>query len=145
MKITKLLIHRPFMYFWGKYVNDFNIKVHCAKCLIGHYSNFIKKETDLFEFELNEFPFKYFYICGVSKPYRWHENFHLALKESKGKNLYVKENGIEAWIEDAERIEIQKLDYPEEYSSQKPFHTCRNWQFGYQMFALNNQGFFSTR
>jgi hypothetical protein len=144
MKIKKLLIQRPFQYFWGKYVNDFNIKVHCANCLIGHYSSIIKKDCNLIDSELNEFPFKYFYICGVAKPYRWQNNFHLAVKESKGHNVYSNENGVEVWIEDAERIEIQHLEYPEVYEKNKPFSTCRNWQFGYQMFTLNKQGFFTV-
>ena len=119
MKIAKLLIKSPFLYFWGKYVNDFNIKVHCANCLIGNYSEIIKKDTNLSNVELNEFPFKYFYICGVAKPYKWSNNFHLALKESKGHDLYVNENGIEVRIEDAERIEIKRLPYPENYEKKR--------------------------
>jgi hypothetical protein len=132
--IKAIKLEADFKYLWLKYVDDYDLNNHCAKSLIGGYSkkihNKISIENELF---LNEFNSKVYYLCGVSLPFNYNNNFHLAFKYLKGSFISIKENGIEIIIENAERIIIQKQNfYNHEKGNNKQFHTCRNWQFAYQ-------------
>lgn len=66
--VTHNLKVTGFKYFWLKYVRGFDPTVHCAKCLLGDYS----QKVNLFmpvntEIELNEFSdYKCLYLCGVT-------------------------------------------------------------------------------
>lgn len=136
--IEKLEIYGDFRYLWMKYVNAFNLTTHCAGCLVGEYEpNVSPNLMRLDDFKLNRFNAEYYYLCGVSKPYKWENNFHLAFKYKQGSSIQVKRNGIFIKIQDAEEIIIQNLGV-EKYSSltqnghKKEFRTCRNWQFAFQ-------------
>lgn len=82
MKINKIIVKNNFMYIWLKSVDDVDLTKHCAKCLIGEYNESINKHTRVNNnIQLdNE---KIYYLCGVSKPYVWDNNFHLAFKKKK--------------------------------------------------------------
>lgn len=122
---------RLFRFVWLKYVTGVNTNVHCARCLLGYYSERISPTLErLTDIRLSERDCKYYYLCGVSSPYRWEENFHIAFRFKPGATLRVNELGIELEIENAERIPIVKL---EKYNHPKgklgAYTTCRNWQF----------------
>lgn len=120
-----------FKYLWLKYVAGVDLNVHCARCLVGWYSKRIQPDLqDRSDIVLDEHQTEYFYLCGVSSPYRWERNFHLAFRYKAGNTLRIMENGIEIVIEDAERIQIVKLDkYDHPKGSIGAYNTCRNWQF----------------
>jgi len=138
---VKLEANKPaltgFRYFWGKTVNGFDETVHCAKCLIGDYSKQIARNmlanTEL-EIKLNEG--QLFYICGVSEPYKWANNAHIALRQKDGAEakltLYT---GDILHIRGAEQVHFDDSVAMTEYGHKtKAFTTCRNFQFGAYLF-----------
>lgn len=136
--IKKLEVYGQFRYLWMKYVQGFNLANHCAGCLVGEYEpNVSVNLMRLDDFKLNRYPANYFYLCGVSKPYKWENNFHLAFRYKEGSTISVKNNGIFIEIENAEQIIIQNLGVDmysklTQYGHKKEFRTCRNWQFAFQ-------------
>lgn len=125
-----------FRYLWLKYITGFDLSAHCAKCLHGtyssHFGGHVKRVVGA---RLNEAPARFFYICGVTEPYRWKDNLHVAFRYKPGSVLQYDDGKTGIVIEDAERIEIQKLpDYQlEPHGTDRAYHTCRNWRFAYQI------------
>ncbi len=109
-----------FRYFWIKYVKGTDLSKCCAKSLIGEYSKF--KYYKNIDFTLNEHEFEYLYICGVSTPYVYDNNLHIALKYKRGSDVVINEKGVSMTIRNTERIEIK------EHKGHK-FSYCRNWRF----------------
>ena len=74
--IKNLKVEKPFMYIWLKNVHNVKLNYHCAKCLIGNYHPKINKKTkSIKDLVLDN---DIWYLCGVSLPYNWNNNFHLA-------------------------------------------------------------------
>ena len=129
--IKSITKSKPFMYFWLKSVDDVNLSQHCAKCLVGEYSNRVnasQKHVENITLENGVY-----YLCGVSKPYNWNNNFHLAFKYSEGETIIYSSNGVDVIIENAVALPISP-DYidPEDINAhKKAYSTCRNWQFAH--------------
>lgn len=131
MKIKTLEVNGNFKYLWLKTVEDVDLSQHCAKCLIGKYDNRISPEKCIYkDIDLQD---KYYYLCGVSKPYNWSMNFHLAFRPCNGNKIAFSKNGICVEIEDAEIIEISpnNINLLDVNAGKKAFSTCRNWQFAH--------------
>lgn len=132
--IREIKVHGRFKYLWLKYVTGVDLSVHCARCLKGAYSNKVgTKVTEGKDIPLDEAEAKAYYLCGVTMPFNWSKNFHLAFVEEEGSLLEVSENGIDIVIENARRIDIVP-DYINPYdpnAHKKAYSTCRNWQFAY--------------
>lgn len=132
--ITRINVTGRFKYLWLKYINGIDLSNHCAKSFIGTYSkkisNTMKTEENII---LDESEAVVYYLCGVSSPYNWDKNFHLAFKEKEGSILKFNHNGIEIEIENAERILFSEQDIdPSDVNADKPVYaTCRNWQFAH--------------
>lgn len=132
--IKRIKTNRNWMYFWGKYVDNVDLSKHCAKSLIGIYTTKFGRGFKLIEnIVLDEANSKVFYICGVSKPYVWEQNFHLALMYEKGSKVELEYNGV--YI-NAENCKVLPIDFKEEECDnelkfKREFGTCRNWQFSY--------------
>lgn len=139
--INRMKVESKFMYLWLKYVNGVDLKVHCAKSLLGEYSKKISTSTKEIDepIELNEAECKAYYLCGVSKPYNWSKNFHLAFKEKDGARISIERNGILIEIENAEEIPIsaEYINPLDPNANKKAYYTCRNWQFAYMMKTNN--------
>lgn len=126
MKIKTLVVNAPFQYLWLKNVKDVDLEQHCAKCLIGQYDSRINnKQAEYKDYELMP---DIYYLCGVSKPYVWRNNFHLAFKYQQGSRINVTRNNIHIEIEDAVELPINQ-DYIVDHSKGPAYYTCRNWQF----------------
>ena len=128
-----------FRYWWLKRVLGFNSAVHCAKCLIGDYEPTMSPTLDTnTNMELDGYlEGDVVYLCGVSSPYRWERNFHLAGVVKRGEiavgELYtgdvVRLFGVRAVEFDGDRAaELFGKRGPE-------FLTCRNFQFGAHFFS----------
>jgi hypothetical protein len=129
MVIESLKVEMPFKYLWLKTVERVDLTQHCARCLIGQYDKRINANvTDLEDIPLEN---SVYYLCGDSAPYVWANNFHLAFKPCKGKQVVYENNGIRVVINDAERIEFDEndIDFTLVKSRISSFKTCRNWQF----------------
>ncbi len=135
-KIKSITVTAPMTYLWLKYVTGVDLSQHCAKGLIGAYSKHIKADLSHAEnIDLNEAPANIFYLCGVSKPFRWVKNFHLAFRHKEGETLEFKSNGVHVVIENAERITFSADDIaPDDPNAhKKAYSTCRNWQFAHKI------------
>lgn len=131
MIVEQFKTDRRWMYFWGKYVRGVDLSVHCARCLLGDYEPAFKAATKSLENVPLRSGEKVFYLCGVSTPYVWAENFHLAVIESIGDVVEVQRHGVYVKIRDAMELPIN-FDYSECTDSRKSiasYGTCRNWQF----------------
>ena len=114
------------MYFWIKTIESINIENHCAKTFVGKYLKGNEIETDI----------KDVYICGVSKPFSYNNNLHIALKYKEGSNITINEKDVLITVQNAERIEIKALKRGEINGAnglKKDFYTCRNWQYSNQL------------
>ena len=132
IKINKMIVSGKFKYLWLKSVNDVDLTKHCARSLIGDYSKIIHKGIKtLCDTEIDLKLSKAYYLCGVTDPFCYKDNFHLAFKESAGDVLYVNRNGIEIEIENAKEIpfSIKDVNFSLPEANKKEFLTCRNWQF----------------
>ena len=136
MTIKTFKTTERFSYLWLKYVNGFNLSVHCAKCLEGKYSRlfpFRKKVLELSEAALDEYQAKYMYLCGVTNEYS--RNLHIAFEYAEGETLHYIDGKTIVVIENARQIEIIELSsYQAEPKGKFAiYNTCRNWRFAYQM------------
>lgn len=137
MVIESLKVEMPFKYLWLKTVEGVDLTQHCARCLIGQYDKRINASVkDLENIPLDN---SVYYLCGVSAPYVWANNFHLAFKPCEGKKVVYENNGIHVVIKDAERIEFDENDIDRTLIKSRisSFKTCRNWQFA-NKFAKGN-------
>lgn len=131
--IKNIVIRRPYKYLWLKYVIGVNLNYHCARCLLGAYSEKINPDIEVITpIVLDEAPARYYYLCGVAKSGKWADNFHLAFKHVPGEMILREGGGIDVIIQDATEIQIVPIDkttntHPKRFL---PFyHTCRNWRF----------------
>ncbi len=123
-----------FRFLWLKRVQGFDPSVHCAKCLMGSYVKGLPfrgtktgftLDTDV---EMGEA--KYLYLCGVTG--RYADNLHLAMEPAPGEEVCYEDARIRVHVQGAKLLPIDPL--PEEVATglTKPFHTCRNYRFGWQ-------------
>ena len=140
INIKSIEVNGRFKYLWLKYVTGVNLSVHCARCLNGSYSKkispAIKKENNIL---LNEHEAIVYYLCGVSSPYKWANNFHLAFKEKEGSTITLSRNGIVIVIENAEEIKfsINDINKSDIHINNAAYSTCRNWQFAHHLIKNN--------
>jgi hypothetical protein len=118
-------------YLWLKYVSGFQQGVHCARCLVGPYSERVTR-TMLkgFAVRLDEHEkFDCLYLCGVS--YKGYEhNLHLAMEPAPGSVAEVTAfNGDIFRVQNARALPIPAPG-PEWRILPSTFTSCRNWRFG---------------
>lgn len=122
-----------FKYLWLKYVTGVSLSIHCAGCLKGSYTQKLNRDLEAAEkLVFDEFDANILYFCGVSRPYKWENNFHLALQFSEGESISVDRHGLKFEVKNAIEIEIttsamKEVNHPK--IIEKPYSTCRNWQF----------------
>lgn len=135
--IKGMTVTKPFKYLWLKHITGIDLSVHCAKCLKGEYisriNNRITTEKDIC---LQD---GIYYLCGVSLPYVWDNNFHLAFAYSQGETIDYCSNGIHILIKNARALPIstEYIDWGNPKAKSKAYNTCRNWQFAHYL----NKGF----
>jgi hypothetical protein len=120
-----------FKYFWAKHVRGFNNERHCAKCLLGGYEKLIRATMPLGVWLDIPVSADVLYICGVSQPYRWANNFHLAVKNGGNRIEKTLYNGVKITLEGVEEVYFDGEKAAERYPNLgEEFLTCRNFQFG---------------
>lgn len=142
IKIKHFHLGNSVKYLWLKGVDDVDLTKHCARCLIGEYSKIINKTIiNLHNKEIDIPKSKAYYLCGVTEPFRYKDNFHLAFEEREGEVLKVYRNGISVEIQNAVEIpfSINDIDKSLPQSNRKEFYTCRNWQFANKFKKLQEQ------
>jgi hypothetical protein len=126
---------RGWRYLWAKRVDAFNASKHCAGCFVGEYATDFGKEmpvNDRVRINLAQKPGEVFYFCGVSSPYKWDHNFHLAgvidpaapvIEVPMYHGDYVRVHGLR-------RVKFTDAAARERFPDRASnFLTCRNFQF----------------
>lgn len=129
--IKTLDVNAPFRYLWLKRVSGVDLSVHCARCLLGKYmDNISPHNPHTTDIQLDN---GVYYLCGVSLPYVWEKNFHIAFEYSEGSRIEYANNGISVVIENAVALPISEsyIDRTDRNAWKKEFRTCRNWQFAH--------------
>ena len=145
---------QTFVEVWGKYVDGFDPSKHCQVCLKGRRETELDKplaclkglkdpsldpNVDELSIELSN-DYDYFYLCALGHAPRRDTNVHLAVEPRPGSvasvgSLY----GVTFTIYDAFAPRIDRL--PDRWMGLPPKHaTCRNFQFGVQMFGYHPKG-----
>ena len=129
--IQTLTVTKPFRYLWLKSVVGVNLSVHCASCLKGEYYPGLNRHTKTANNIILDNGI--YYLCGVSTPYNWYNNFHLAFSYEPGSNIHFSEKGISVDILDAKILPISEkfIDSTHRFANVKAYRTCRNWQFAH--------------
>lgn len=127
MKIVELNVNSSFSYLWLKTVKDVDLSQHCARCLIGEYDNRISPKKE--HIENIELENSIYYLCGVSKPFVWDNNFHLAFEPCEGSTIQINDKGISVIIEGAKQLPTSDKYINHPKMIYKSYNTCRNWQF----------------
>lgn len=125
LKIEKL--ERKFSSLWMKRVEDVNLNEHCIECLVGPRFEIEQKDG-----AISELPAPgVYYLCGVTYPYVWENNFHLAFEYREGEIFTIERKGLKVTVENAKEISITSdfIDKNLPQSTVEKFNTCRNWQF----------------
>lgn len=123
-----------FRYLWLKSVTAFDDRVHCARCLIGEYVKGIDtraKRGTVVDVD-NARAGDLFYLCGVSAPYDWKHNAHLALRvDPEALTQLELWNGARLTVVGARRVSFDHRAAHTHYGNRgRAFLTCRNFQFG---------------
>lgn len=135
MKIKSLTITSSFKYLWLKKIVGVDLMQHCAKCLLGEYIKGISPSIKSYEnIELSD---DIYYLCGVSLPFVYENNFHCAFKHKPGSTFVYTSNGVELIVEDGEKLPISEasINTMHPKAQFRSYNTCRNWMFAHY---LNN-------
>ena len=127
-------------YLWCKTVHAVNLGVHCFHALVGAALPVDQQAQDQ-AFALPQAPA--WYLCGVTRPYRWELNSHVLLlpdpdalmpRTVTTPALYVTMWGLRA----AEITGIDLLDADRDgqlYDQHEAYTTCRNLQAAHLLHA----------
>ena len=127
-----------FRYLWLKYVTGFDLSQHCAKCLFGRYSTYFRIGGSPMKhgigLRLYEARADFYYLCGVTTPFRYADNMHLVFRYEKGSQVIYDDGKTQVVIQDAAQVEIKELpSYDlDPHGALAEYNTCRNWRFAYQ-------------
>jgi hypothetical protein len=116
-----------------KHVTGFNPSVHCARCLRGSYESLVGTGMIVNEpIPLLVQPGAVLYLCGVSMPYRWQNNLHVAVEPFEGGVVSVTSyTGDIITFHGAREIKFDDAEARRRFPERdKTFLTCRNFQFG---------------
>jgi hypothetical protein len=128
-----------FKHLWGRYILGFKPAKHCIQCFKSTVAKGIAPNMSNDECELDP-SYELFYLCGVGWKDRGNTNVHLAVTPRLGSIASIGSvYGVRFTILDAQAILIQFL--PENWRDLPEAHRrCKNFQFGYQMFAADEVG-----
>ncbi len=107
--------------------------MHCARCLVGEWIYEVNGQAR----EVTGLTLQngIHYLCGVTQPYDWTNNFHLAFEPADGEDIVFDEHGITGVVKNARRIPIVPdcIDLGDPHANDREYSTCRNWQFAWMI------------
>ena len=134
-----------FRHLWGRYVIGFKPATHCIKSFVTRDAGQIRPDMVDGSYDLDD-SYELFYLCGVGFRERHSTNVHLAVRPKAGSVAAIGSvYGVRFTIEDAQAISIQHPGLlespPRGLDSLKEGHLrCKNFQFGCQMFDVDEVG-----
>ena len=122
-------------FFWLRGIRNARIDRCCAKCFTADtfhevYEGTRYKEKAHVELDIDPDPkVKAYYLCGLSKGFKYENNTHVAFVPCKGQNIEIDDERIHLSISDARQIDFQGYEpHPVgEFTHEQ--RTCRNWIF----------------
>ena len=140
MKVS-LEIKKRCSFFWLRAIRNARIDKCCAECFIGDKLNevyektrFKDKATVELDIPLDE-SVKAYYLCGLSRGFRYDDNTHVAFVPCKGQNIEIENDKIKLVITDARQIDFQSYKPNPEGEFTHEQRTCRNWIFANYLLA----------
>ena len=136
--IRVLRVTEPMKYLWLMYVDSVDTNEHCIKTFRGRRGQKLGKSTTwgvggskaANDVVLDESEIEVMYLCGVSEPYVWNKNFHLAWRRRAGVGFKFRHLGVHIWVDNAERLAIPRpLPGAHPLMRYSRYATCRNWWF----------------
>jgi hypothetical protein len=124
---------KGFRYFWLKRVTGFDPALHCARCLKGSYFSEVGTTMPVNRgVHIEADPGEVLYLCGVSAPYRWENNFHLALVVQPGAATRTKTYTSDiVSVLDADFLSFDDAEARRRFPAlSEAYLSCRNFQFG---------------
>lgn len=142
MTTPTITLHRrgDFSSIWLKYVTGVDLDVHCIRSLIGgrhHGIELYARHQTLTLDQHTPTPLA-FYLCGVSTPYDWRRNAHLAFVAAPGETWSGEAAvpGLTVELTNAAPVfgwGEQSIDTTHPYAGARLYRTCRNWQFAHEL------------
>lgn len=134
MKMT-LEIKQRCNFFWLRAIRNARIDKCCAKCFIGDafhevFEGTRYKDKALVELDIEpDSRVKAYYLCGLSRGFRYEDNTHVAFVPCEGQNIEIDNDKIHLIITNARQINFQgyQPNPVGEYTEEQ--RTCRNWIF----------------
>lgn len=134
MKMT-LEIKQRCNFFWLRAIRNARIDKCCAKCFIGDafhevFEGTRYKDKALVELDIEpDSRVKAYYLCGLSRGFRYEDNTHVAFVPCEGQNIEIDNDKIHLTITNARQINFQgyQPNPVGEYTEEQ--RTCRNWIF----------------
>ena len=132
--IFELTVLQPgFRFLWLKHVTGFDPAQHCAKGLLGSYSKLLPFRGTppgfTVEAEIADDAAPFLYLCGVAGKYA--DNLHLAMEPAPGEEVFYEDERITVRVQGARQVPIPELPPDVVAGLTRPFHTCRNYRFGW--------------
>lgn len=134
MKLT-LEIKKKCNFFWLRGIRRARIDKCCAQCFIGEaYHEIFEgtryKDKALVEFDIpHDDTIKAYYLCGLSRGFRYDDNTHVAFVPCDGQNIEIENDKIRLVITDARQIDFQSYKPNPAGIYTREQRTCRNWIF----------------
>jgi hypothetical protein len=134
---------QTFVQLWGVHVKDFDSEKHCQYCLKGRKEPQLHRTMLSGDYQLSS-DAPYFYLFAMGRGFRRDTNVHLAVKPYPGAVASIGSMyGVTFTIRDARALRIDRL--PKGWMGlDEDYTTCRNFQFGVQMFGYNPKKRFPT-
>jgi hypothetical protein len=125
-------VHDHYRFLWMKRVTGVDLAQHCQACLLGDWQRGVGPELSTLRLDLAP---GVYYLCGVTEPYRWARNAHLAVEWSQGSRELHEVEGLTCRLANFRRIRFGEGDIaPDDPNrGRKEFRTCRNWQFAHHL------------
>lgn len=134
MRLT-LEIKKKCSFFWLRGIYNARIDRCCAKCFTADtfhevYEGTRYKEKALVELDIvPDTKVKAYYLCGLSKGFRYDDNTHVAFVPCEGQNIEIENDRIRLVITDARRIDFESYQPNPVGEFTHEQRTCRNWIF----------------
>ena len=127
---------QTFVQLWVMHVSGFRPAKHCIYCLKGKHDRQIHREMQDGDYTLKT-DSPYFYLFAMGRVPKHDTNVHLAVRPQEGCVASIGSvYGVTFTIRDAFALRVDRL--PKGWMGlDDEYATCRNFQFGVQMFGYH--------
>jgi hypothetical protein len=124
---------------WLVYVQAVDLTEHCINTFIGPHSKRVVRDAEEQTARLDEHPVPLaYYLCGVTYPYSWADNAHLAFEYAAGHYWHgpALVPGLTVTLQDARPLDgwgPASIPDGAPHAGEFLYRTCRNWQFAWHL------------